>query len=254
MPLVSGATLSLAAHAIALIIVAISLARSPASLSSIVVPPPAARLVFTAEGPGGGGREGGGEESAAPARRAQLVGREAVAIEPIVPPEAPERLALPTPPILSGLRDAVGAINDLRPVEIDSRGPGAGPGADGERGNGAGRGRGGLFGDRVGPGSDGVDGVQPGNGVTWPQLIQEVKPQYTADAMRARVEGTVELEVVVLADGSVGRIRLARSLDGLFGLDKQAIDAVRRWRFNPGTQQGKAIAVRVPVEVSFRLR
>jgi periplasmic protein TonB len=96
--------------------------------------------------------------------------------------------------------------------------------------------------------------VQPGNGVSWPRLVQEVKPNYTADAMRAQVEGLVELEIVVLPDGSVGRVNIVRSLDGRFGLDAEAIRAVRRWRFDPGRRAGKAVAVRVGVELSFNLR
>ena len=94
----------------------------------------------------------------------------------------------------------------------------------------------------------------PGNGVSWPRLMREVKPNYTADAMRAQVEGLVELEILVLEDGSVGNVRIVRSLDSRFGLDQEAINAVRRWRFDPGRRLGKAVATRVGVELSFNLR
>jgi protein TonB len=72
--------------------------------------------------------------------------------------------------------------------------------------------------------------------------------------MHARIEGIVELEIVVRADGSVGNIRLVRSLDARFGLDDEAIKAVRNWRFDPARLAGKPVQVRVPVEVSFGLR
>ena len=75
--------------------------------------------------------------------------------------------------------------------------------------------------------------------MTWPRLVQEVKPNYTPDAMRAQVEGMVELEILVLADGSVGRVNIVRSLDARFGLDQEAVNAVRRWRFDPGRQVGQ---------------
>ena len=102
--------------------------------------------------------------------------------------------------------------------------------------------------------ASGGDGERPGNGVSWPRLMREVKPNYTADAMRAQVEGLVELEILVLEDGSVGNVRIVRSLDSRFGLDQEAINAVRRWRFDPGRKLGKAVATRVGVELSFNLR
>ena len=90
--------------------------------------------------------------------------------------------------------------------------------------------------------------------MSWPRLVREVKPNYTPDAMRAQVEGMVELEILVLEDGSVGRVNIVRSLDARFGLDQEAINAVRRWRFDPGRRMGKAVATRVGVELSFNLR
>ena len=92
--------------------------------------------------------------------------------------------------------------------------------------------------------------------MTTPQLLVEVKPQYTVDAMRAKLQGAVELEVVVLPDGSVDprRIRITRSLDRAFGLDEQAIAAVRQWRFRPGMLKGRSVPVRVLIELTFTLR
>ena len=71
-----------------------------------------------------------------------------------------------------------------------------------------------------------ADGVyRPGSGVINPRILREVKPQYTADAMRAKVQGTVLLECVVLADGTVGRVDVVKSLDPTFGLDAEAVKA-----------------------------
>ena len=94
---------------------------------------------------------------------------------------------------------------------------------------------------------------KPGNGVTNPVLIKEVKPNYTEGAIRRRVQGVVEMSVVVLRDGTVGDdVRITKSLDE--ELDQQAIIAVRQWRFRPGTKDGEPVNVRVSVEMTFTLK
>jgi TonB family protein len=109
----------------------------------------------------------------------------------------------------------------------------------------------------LGPGfGGGVGGgaYRPGNGVNLPVALREVKPQYTADAMRAKVQGTVLLECVVLPDGTVGPVEVVRSLDTTFGLDQEAIKAAKQWRFKPGTRFGEPVAVLVTIELTFTLR
>ena len=93
-----------------------------------------------------------------------------------------------------------------------------------------------------------------GNGVTAPRVVKSVPPRYTPEAMRARIEGVVVLGAVVQQDGTVGEIAIVRSLDSMYGLDEQAIAALKQWKFEPGTKQGKAVAVRVNVELAFNLR
>lgn len=92
------------------------------------------------------------------------------------------------------------------------------------------------------------------DGVTSPQVIQDVKPRYTADAMRARIEGVAGVRCVVMPDGTVANVTITRSLDSRFGLDRQAIAAVSQWRFRPGTKDGVAVPVMIDVEVSFKIR
>ena len=97
--------------------------------------------------------------------------------------------------------------------------------------------------------------VRPGVvGVRIPTLVSQVKPAYTANAMRMKAQGAVALECVVLPDGSVGNVRVFRSLDPVFGLDDEAIKAARQWRFNPGTRDGEPVAVAVVIEMTFTLR
>jgi periplasmic protein TonB len=94
----------------------------------------------------------------------------------------------------------------------------------------------------------------PGSGVTYPEVIKDVKPAYTAAAMRAGIQGSVELETIVGVSGRPERIRVVRSLDTRHGLDDKAVAALRGWVFKPGRKDGKAVPVRVKVEMTFSLR
>jgi len=99
------------------------------------------------------------------------------------------------------------------------------------------------------------DGVyRPGNGVTLPKAVKQVQPKYTQEALDAHIEGTVGVTIVVKDDGKVGEATVLRSLDPTYGLDKQAVAAAKQWEFTPGTKDGKAVAVRVTLEMSFTLK
>lgn len=87
--------------------------------------------------------------------------------------------------------------------------------------------------------------------VTLPQVLHEVKPVYTPQAMQQKIQGSVWLRIVVLANGNVGDVEVTRSLDQEFGLDNQAISAARQWRFKPGTKNGRPVPVRVTLELTF---
>jgi TonB family protein len=91
-------------------------------------------------------------------------------------------------------------------------------------------------------------------GVTLPQPTRQVKAQYTAEAMRQMIEGDVLLGVVVKADGSVGAVDVKESLDSVYGLDENAVKAMKEWAFKPGTKDGKPVAVRVDVKMKFTLK
>ena len=93
---------------------------------------------------------------------------------------------------------------------------------------------------------------KPGAGVSAPVPVKEVRPQYTADAKDARIQGTVVVECVVQADGTIGDVKVLKSLDA--GLDEEAIKAVKQWRFEPGTKDGKPVPVLVTLEMTFSLR
>ena len=95
---------------------------------------------------------------------------------------------------------------------------------------------------------------RPGDGVTLPSVVHEVKPTYTPEAMERKIQGSVWLETVVLETGDVGDVIVTRSLDAEYGLDRQAIDATKHWKFRPGTKDGKPVAVWVTIELTFTLK
>ncbi len=90
-----------------------------------------------------------------------------------------------------------------------------------------------------------------GNGISAPVLLSHVDPEYSDDARKAKLGGTVTLSIVVSPDGRPINILVSRSLG--MGLDEKAIEAVKQWRFKPGMNHGMAVSVRAVVEVNFRL-
>lgn len=201
-------------------------------------------------GPGGGG--GGGNKMPDPPKKAELKGQQKISVPtppeptPEPPKEEPpvEPLNIPAQTLAAAPTVSPGALTP-NPDDTLSTGSGSGTGAGPGQGSGLGPG----FGGGTGGGA-----FKPGNGVNLPQPLKEVKPQYTADAMRAKVQGTVLLECVVLPDGSVGNVEVVRSLDSTFGLDQEAIKAAKQWRFRPGTRFGEPVAVLVTIELTFTLR
>jgi TonB family protein len=89
-------------------------------------------------------------------------------------------------------------------------------------------------------------------GVALPIAKREVKPQYTTRGMRERVEGQVLVQAVVTTDGTVGDMRVIRSLHR--ELDAAALEATRQWRFQSGTSNGQPVSVVVSIELTFKLR
>jgi protein TonB len=89
-------------------------------------------------------------------------------------------------------------------------------------------------------------------GVTQPVIIHKVNPKYTKEARKAKIEGTVQLAIVISREGRAeDGIKVAESLDP--GLDANAIAAVQAWRFKPATKGGEPVRVYATVEVTFHL-
>jgi beta-N-acetylhexosaminidase len=91
-------------------------------------------------------------------------------------------------------------------------------------------------------------------GVVPPSIVKQTRPAFSREAKQAGIAGTVVLECVVLPDGTVGDVRVIRSVDKTYGLDDQAVKAAKQWRFRPGTKDGKPVPVLVTLEMTFTLR
>jgi protein TonB len=283
--LTRGVVLAGAAHVIAAVLI-----LSPASFglqsktAAAIRPEPEVRLVYLMQlGKGGGGGGGGLRENTPPPRARRqapvTLPKPARPVPPARPQAAPpqpkpeppkpevrveqtpvEKPATPPPPPPPAVQAPVKSI-PADPVESSglpeapARPPSRGTGDRGGVGSGSGQGVGAGSDGGLGAGTGGGTGggvYQPGAGIDPPTLVREVRPLYTDDARRQRIEGDVILEIVVRSDGSVGSIRVRRSLGG--GLDQRAIEAVRQWRFNPARRYGTPVDVAVEVAVEFKLR
>lgn len=239
-----GTGLSIGVHGLILGAILFAAFQSPADVTAPSVP--IALLAPNLTRPGAPGTSGGSGMAPEQTRTPDAVKRDRPPTDApakITPSEVIPAIVVDVPKLLPGSS-----------IDIETSGRGIGPGAGSERGSGFGG-----PGARSGPGRGdgfGGDGSGPGTGATSPQLLREVRPAYTVEAMRAKIQGRVELEVVVLADGTVDpkQIRIVRSLDTTFGLDAQAIEAVKQWRFQAGRQNGRAVPMRVGVELTFTLR
>src|SRR3954471_5153358 len=243
-----GTGLSIVAHAIGLGFLLDALTHAPQVVQRATELNEKLDFIFLDQpkpGPGGGG--GGRPKDPEPPRKAEIVAAKPPAVKPI-----PRPVDVPTPEVTvpiqtpQAVQTLPGSLTAIEAIGTSPGGGGKGTGIGTGTGSGVGPGEGGGFGGGV---------YQSGNGVPSPVLVREVKPNYTSDAMRAKLQGVVEMEAVVLPDGSVdpNSIRINRSLASTLGLDQQAVIAVKQWRFRPGTLKGQPVAVIVNVELTFTL-
>ncbi len=101
------------------------------------------------------------------------------------------------------------------------------------------------------PGGAVADVVQAKGTVKPPRLIKSVNPTYPEDALRKGIEGVVILECTTDIKGRVANVRVLRPVPGL---DKAAIAAVKKWKFEPMIVNGQPQPVVFTVSVFFRLK
>jgi protein TonB len=86
---------------------------------------------------------------------------------------------------------------------------------------------------------------------TEPRVIHRVEPQYTKEALDAKLEGDVHLSVMIGADGIPSDIKVARALG--MGLDEKAVECLQQWRFRAATRDGEPVDQKATFIMNFRL-
>jgi len=203
----------------------------------------------------GGGGGGGAHETVEPSR-GHLPKLSATQITPpqIIRNEAP-KLPVEATIVAPDLKLPDEKLPDIGmphspQVSLASQGSGSASGFGSGNHGGIGHGDGNSF----GPGFDGNYGggvMHVGKGVSEPQLIYSVEPEFSDEARRAKYQGVCIVSVIVDAQGNPQHIHVARSLG--MGLDEKAIEAVRQYKFKPAYYQGRPVAVSMDVVVNFRI-
>jgi len=286
LPLAASGTLHAAAVALFLLASSLGLLRANDTETALKVQTPTRFVFMISPGPGGGGGGGGAAVPIPPpnakvkAPALKKISTPAPRQRPYRPPPRPVTRGVPPPPrpvppppqpvppaalpprplpvVQSAVIPFAGDDDDLAGLLAAPPAPPSasqGPGTGGGAGIGEGTGLGEGTGNGIGPGSGGGTGggpYQPGSGIEPPTLQREVKPLYTDDGRRRGIEGDVVMEIVVQRDGTVGDVRVLRSLGA--GLEQRAIAAVNQWKFSPARRRGQAVDVVVEVAVGFTLR
>jgi TonB family protein len=217
----------------------------------LTVPPPITMPVAKVQGGGGGG---GAHQVVEPTRGhlPTLVAKAAITPPQIIRIDHPKLEVAPTEVVKMPDNPSMPTLGMTQSSQItlasQGRGGGSGFGQGLGGGIGAGRGAG------AGPGSGGGYGgglMSVGGGVSAPQLIHSVEPEFTEDARRANYQGSVSIKLIVDSQGSPQDVRLESHLG--MGLDEKAIEAVRHYKFRPAMYQGHPVSVQIVVDVDFRL-
>ncbi len=226
---------------------------------------------------GGGG--GGGRQETTPASAGKLP-QASLTIPQILPPDpkppAIKNPALPVAatvvadPLLVPPDARVAAYGDPKSTSTTpSSGPGTGNGIGNGTGTGVGPGEGGGIGPGRGGNMGGGDrndgGGGPGGGgggdynrvfsgreVTQKaRVLSKPEPQYTEEARKNQVTGTVVLRAVFTSGGQVSNIRAVSGLP--YGLTDRAIAAARLIKFSPAMKDGRAVSMYIQLEYNFNL-
>ena len=191
---------------------------------------------------------GGGQHDLAPVTQGHLpkVSRLQV-VPPMAPPTIPPKLAAePTVVAQPDLKMADSTMpnigNPNSSLKGFSLGMGSGTGIGSGDGNGIGPGSGGNVGGGV---------MHPGGSVHPPVPLYEVDAEFSEEARREKFSGNVEIYLVVDEHGNPTHIRVTRGVG--MGLDEKAIEAVRQYKFKPGTLNGKPVKVDMNIEVDFHI-
>jgi TonB family protein len=229
--------------------------------------------------PGGGG--GGGREDQRPASQGKLPQASLTIPQVLAPDPNPPKIKNPSLPVAATIdADPLLFPTDTRLIPYGdpkskstelSSGPGTGNGIGTGTGGGVGSGEGGGVGPGRGGNTGGGDrhegGGGPGGGggggtdynkvfngrdvTVKARITSKPEPQYTEEARKNQISGTVTLRAVLSASGQVTNIRAVSRLP--FGLTEKAIAAASRIQFTPAQKDGRAVSQYVQIEYNFNL-
>jgi periplasmic protein TonB len=94
--------------------------------------------------------------------------------------------------------------------------------------------------------------VRVGGKIQPPTLLHRVEPTYPPMAVSAHLQGIVILEAIVDEKGAVTEVKVLRSVNPL--LDREALNAVRQWRYAPVILNGTPVKFVLSVSLSFSLQ
>lgn len=221
---------------------------------TLYAPPPPPKVLPVAPKVGGGGG-GGAHQVIEPTR-----GNPPKVVAPKMTVNAPQMLRIDHPKMAAEPSEIVKmpenpAIQNLGlsnspQIALASQGKGANSGFGSGLGGGLGMGHG----IGAGPGGGGGYGgglMSVGGGVSAPQVVHSVDPEFTEQARQASFQGSVSIELIVDQQGNPQNIRVTRHLG--MGLDEKAIEAVRQYKFRPAMYQGHPVAVQIIIDVAFHL-
>ena len=228
--------------------------RKPVNVTEVDVKPFIPITVKNNQSMGGGG--GGGDRDIVQVSKGKLPKFEKMQITPpqIIRNENP-KLAVPPSVVMPNIKLPDANMPDIgmpssNQVALASNGSGIGGGMGSGTGGGLGSGSGAGIGNGTGGGYGG--GLYHiGGGVSAPQLIYSVDPEFSDEARRAKYQGIVLVSLIVDAQGNPQHVRISRPLG--MGLDQKALDAVRQYKFKPAYFQGHAVPVELAVEVNFHI-
>jgi TonB family protein len=90
-----------------------------------------------------------------------------------------------------------------------------------------------------------------GGSIKAPKVLYEADAEFSEAARKLKYQGALTLGLTVTPDGTPAEVCLERGLGN--GLDENAVAAVRKYRFQPATEDDKPVSVRISVEIAFRL-
>lgn len=190
---------------------------------------------------------GGGQRGPTPVTKGHLP---KFADQQITPPKVPVETKVQMPdPTIEVQKNLQMANNNMpnigmpnSPLVGNSMGNGQGSGLGSGNGSGLGAGTGGGFGGGL---------RHIGGGVSSPELIYKVDPEFSEEARKAKFMGIVLVNLIVDQNGMPQNVHVLRGVG--MGLDEQAVKAVQQYRFKPAKENGKPVAVELNVEVNFQI-